>query len=454
MGCPVYTLPTYFGSLQTDIPQDFGISNNSVSEITVEIPAGAEFLFIAAPDIVYSDNDDPNGDFAVRIHYPQAPIRVTLLPPPPLHGTIYVIEPGPSMPVITAKADVIGMSPQQNGEIKFAWTVKLRARDGQGNEVVFDEVFKQNENTKGAKPYSVRLKKKETFRGGNLTLTAKATVKGQVLEGQTPAALTIEGRNPSRVEVQGYLDSILQKKFGNKYKGLSLSDIQHAMKRIACHESTDGGYLGQRQFRAPAGEVGPAIIAGDNGVGIFQITKTTKCAGGPFNSCPNAIFNWKFNVELAAENFKEKVATASSYPSNLVKHSSGQFGQYVNSVINPIRVTAELEPIPLSQNGGKFFVKINLPAYVTTGSFNDPGVNQILEDAVRGNNGFKGTLFGGVLHEFRPSDDALKVFTLNSLKTDSRVWRVVRPDERPPDPDPVRDYVNFVRRTSSLCQEP
>jgi hypothetical protein len=452
---PVFTVPTYYGNLDTNIDEDFWISNTGTSEISVEIPAGAKFLFVAAPDGVYKDNSDPNNDFAVWIHYPPSPLKVTLLPPLPMNGTTYIIESKPSMPVISARADVTGLSPEQNAKTKITWTVKLRMKDGDRNEVNFDEVFKQNETTYGGKPYVVRLVKSDTFRGGDLTLIAKAkTATGREIEGQTPVPLTIKGRNPARSDVRSYIDAIAKKSFGNTYKGLSLFDIQDAMKRIACHESTQLGELGQRQFLVPEGEVGPPIIAPDNGAGIFQITNTTKCPVNPFKGCPNAIFNWKLNVELAVENFKEKVASASNYPGNLIKHKSGGVGQYVNSDINPARKTAVLELIPLSQSGEKFFLKIKLPPFRTTGSFDSAGVNQLLEDAVRGNNGFKGQLFGDYIHEFRPSEKALKSFTLDSLKTDSSVWEVVPPNDRHPDPPPVRDYVNYVRRTSAMCLKP
>lgn len=61
-GIPVVTWNTYFGNLSTDIPQDFRIANT-----IVQVPLGANYLFVAAEDIYYSDNSDPDGDYAVRI---------------------------------------------------------------------------------------------------------------------------------------------------------------------------------------------------------------------------------------------------------------------------------------------------------------------------------------------------------------------------------------------------
>jgi hypothetical protein len=46
----------------TDIPEDFFVQNT-----TVQIPAGARFLFVAVPDPFYGDNVDADGDFAIKI---------------------------------------------------------------------------------------------------------------------------------------------------------------------------------------------------------------------------------------------------------------------------------------------------------------------------------------------------------------------------------------------------
>jgi len=56
------TSPTLYGSLPTDIPQDFFFSGEPVT-----VPNGAAYLFVAVVDIFYSDNSDPNGDFGVAI---------------------------------------------------------------------------------------------------------------------------------------------------------------------------------------------------------------------------------------------------------------------------------------------------------------------------------------------------------------------------------------------------
>ncbi len=61
-GTEAVTEPTLYGRRDTDIAQDFPIASTKV-----RIPAGARFLFVAAQDIFYSDNADPDGNYAVRI---------------------------------------------------------------------------------------------------------------------------------------------------------------------------------------------------------------------------------------------------------------------------------------------------------------------------------------------------------------------------------------------------
>jgi hypothetical protein len=61
-GTDVATAPTLSGARATDIAQDFSIGRDNI-----RIPAGARYLFVAAPDIFYSDNADPDADFALRI---------------------------------------------------------------------------------------------------------------------------------------------------------------------------------------------------------------------------------------------------------------------------------------------------------------------------------------------------------------------------------------------------
>ena len=61
-GVHIVTWNTLFGNMPTDSHDVFGITNTFL-----HVPVGANYLFVAAHDIYYSDNSDPNRDFAVRI---------------------------------------------------------------------------------------------------------------------------------------------------------------------------------------------------------------------------------------------------------------------------------------------------------------------------------------------------------------------------------------------------
>ena len=61
-GTPIPTGPTYFGNLANDIPEDFLIQTGlqppppfSTTNISVRVPQGAAFLFVAASDSLFYD---------------------------------------------------------------------------------------------------------------------------------------------------------------------------------------------------------------------------------------------------------------------------------------------------------------------------------------------------------------------------------------------------------------
>jgi hypothetical protein len=59
---PWTTDPTFVGGLTTDIAEDFYIG-----PAAVYVPAGAAYLFVSPADSRFSDNGDPDGDYALRI---------------------------------------------------------------------------------------------------------------------------------------------------------------------------------------------------------------------------------------------------------------------------------------------------------------------------------------------------------------------------------------------------
>lgn len=73
-GIDFVTGPTYFLGWATDIAEDF-----LITDITIEVPVAAQFLFIAAIDAAFNDNTDPDGDFGVRISKVPEPASLLLL---------------------------------------------------------------------------------------------------------------------------------------------------------------------------------------------------------------------------------------------------------------------------------------------------------------------------------------------------------------------------------------
>lgn len=78
-GPAVQSGPTFFGQLPIDITEDFDCSRFGYgSDIEVRVPVGATHLFLGTHESLYSDNVDPNGDFAAV---------VSVIPTPSLPGT-------------------------------------------------------------------------------------------------------------------------------------------------------------------------------------------------------------------------------------------------------------------------------------------------------------------------------------------------------------------------------
>jgi len=61
-GVDVVSASTYHGSRPTDFPEDF-----EVTDVVVQVPAGALYLFVCGRDTLYHDNSDPDGDFRIGI---------------------------------------------------------------------------------------------------------------------------------------------------------------------------------------------------------------------------------------------------------------------------------------------------------------------------------------------------------------------------------------------------
>jgi hypothetical protein len=58
---------TWFGTQPTDIAEDFRIAYTGFSEVTVELPAGAAYLFAGPGDQLFNDNTDPHPDYGIDL---------------------------------------------------------------------------------------------------------------------------------------------------------------------------------------------------------------------------------------------------------------------------------------------------------------------------------------------------------------------------------------------------
>ncbi len=92
--------PTYFGGRPTDIPQDFGF--DKPLGVTVTVPVGATYLFLAKSDQLYGDNSDPDGDYGVLI------------------GLAPVPEPAAAVLWVAGLAALWGVRRHRNGSTKAA----------------------------------------------------------------------------------------------------------------------------------------------------------------------------------------------------------------------------------------------------------------------------------------------------------------------------------------------
>jgi hypothetical protein len=78
VGTPVFTGPTFYGHLSTDISQDFVILH-APDSTDVTIPPGAAFLFVSIGDSLYGDNVDPDQDLALGISHVAEPSSLIML---------------------------------------------------------------------------------------------------------------------------------------------------------------------------------------------------------------------------------------------------------------------------------------------------------------------------------------------------------------------------------------
>lgn len=358
-------------------------------------------------------------------------LQINLVSPPP--NNKYVIDATPTMPTLTATAQVLYANPDPTPTTQFTWTEKLTVKKGQGGTVDYSSQLQQSFMTTGTAPYTLTLVDPSTIVGGNLQLKITATVNGFDLTAVTPAGLAIIGTNPQRSDIQNQIGADVP---GLALHGLDGGDVTDDTERIACQETWDPGLMGQREFKAAAdGGTGPVIISSDNGVGIFQLTDPS-----PFGD-PNLLFNWQSNIAQGLSVFSSKIPGANGYPGRLRQNT--QYQTTITGTVNPIRVAAGLKPISITP----------APAFTKSGLIGSSPTNTLLEDTTRGYNGYAGPrLYGLVLHEFKPDLNFLETVPdsqLPGLGKNPSVWMRVPWRTRGSSGDP--NYVGHVTSRSPQC---
>jgi hypothetical protein len=118
------TPPTLYGSIPTDIPEDFAV----IDSVFVVVPLGAQYLFVGANDEFYGDNCDPNGDYAATVNRKWECPDVTSSAPESAQGTdrtVGSVRPNPSSSGVTV--ELLG-----SGALR---DVKVSVHDAAGREV-------------------------------------------------------------------------------------------------------------------------------------------------------------------------------------------------------------------------------------------------------------------------------------------------------------------------------
>ena len=389
-----------------------------------------------------------------------AKIEITLSSPPA--NNKYLITAVPAMPAIKATAKVVGVVPDPTSTTTFTWTSDINATKGTGQKVSYSSYITQLQNTTGTGEYTFTFLNPASILGGDLKLSAKAVISGIDITGDTSPTLAIHGTNPQRTDIRSRIDTAVDVR---SFSGLAKPDVKDGLKRMACQETgpvPGSAFPGQRQFKAaPDGGTGPAFVSFDNGVGIFQIT-----SGDPLSTKPSIAYDWRANVDEGAAVFGSKAKVAKAYPASLRKNTA--YKALISGTINQNRCTANLQPIglptvpkdPLSTYPDRclaalFDISGDAPAaeYTSAGLLGASPINMLLEDGVRGYNGYGANkLYGVALREFRPDIDFLVNLSDNSLATlatNTAIWQRVPESERGTSGDP--EYVSKVTSKQPSC---
>lgn len=160
----------------------------------------------------------------------------------------------------------------------------------------------------------------------------------------------------------------------------------------------------------------------------------------PFVNCREVLFDWRQNVGEGIDSLEDKAGSARRYPNRLKRAQA--FRDYLRDVINPQRLAAGLSPIR----------GFPVPPLSNEGLLGAEPPNQLLQDAVRGYNGFAGQRFGEVLHEFAPDVDFLLTLPddqLRGLNRNPAFWERVPAGDRPQGTGEPTYVLEVIGRTAT-----
>jgi hypothetical protein len=395
-----------------------------------------------------------------------APPRLEITVPAGREATAYILHEAdgfPSRPPLYGvSAKVVGVTPDPTPTTTFRWKLRVQYDTKEINfrskEVVWERVAQG-----GALPpdffeacgkmvgeTSAVTDDRACVAGGNLLFEVRATVNGKELMASKEGPVLLAGNNPPKSAIQARLT------YGT-------AEQTEWLQKMACWESQllISGIpfvSGQRQFAGPDypqfyQHLGEPLMntIGDGGAGIMQITIPRPTS--------SELWDWRANVDRGKDIFDEKLYGtwkdstrtervrngADDYPQN-VRTSDGF--DAIKKATNEWRQSQGLEPL----------VDIVVPDFGMYNVEEPDGTrmmrNLLVEDAVRGFNGWAGTgQFGFARHEFRLKTTTGRLEVENEQVVNGRrmadaIWIRVPPDERTIN----KTYVNDVRtRTTPLC---
>jgi hypothetical protein len=118
-GADHVTPKTYHGDLDTDVPEDFLVSDGAI----VRIPPAATHLFVCPPDSLFYDNTDPDNDYAVSItrastdEFAASALAVWsgLIYPSPTTALSMDAVPSPAPPPVVNLLDAVRLARRASG---------------------------------------------------------------------------------------------------------------------------------------------------------------------------------------------------------------------------------------------------------------------------------------------------------------------------------------------------